>query len=236
MGAYDEFRENILDAHLPLFQQMLHDGSIVFATRPSDEPMTITPPSRRDDLFLDRLMDEFVEIKHTFDRLRDSEIYIRQYPFRTRKLDKVRYLRAMIEAHLNEIYVLAQRLEAMAKFITRAYRRDARAVEIKRSMDEVVTLVQQSLKDVNAARGHHVHRARFQDRELRQLGMMWIVAQRKPDLTSNFETVYRGIKRSKLKWVTDNNALIEKLLDECFKLVDPVVFTRSKGLRPPAVA
>jgi hypothetical protein len=89
--------------------------------------------------------------------------------FSRTRVDKVRFLRFAIEAWLHELYMLRERLYALAAMLHRAYRNDQRspqAVEVAAAMRAIA---KHSLDSVVRARDAHVHESRFADTEIRQL-------------------------------------------------------------------
>jgi hypothetical protein len=233
MGVFTDFRERMLDHYLDLFSRQLHEGSVTFGVTPSDDPITVTPPTRSDELFLEEVFDWVVEITETYERLLDVELYVRRFPFQRTRINKFRYLRFSVEAYLHEAYMLSERLAGLRNYLVKAYRNDARAATIRTVKRQLSGLISERLGALLDARGKHVHRDRFSDLEIRQLGMMRIVAERKPELRANFEFVYQYTRKKKAAWVRQHNAAIAELLDDFFAIVSPIVLSARGELLPP---
>jgi hypothetical protein len=233
MPAFEDFMRHLLDAHIPVFQRELRAGAITFDLRPGHNPMTAVPLRRRDEIFVQRLMDHFTEIHDSYERLRDVELYVGRFPFTRTRVDKVRFLRFAIEAWLHELYMLRERLYAFAAMLHRAYRSDPRsqqAIDIAAAMRAIA---RHALDGVVRARDAHVHENRFSDVEIRQLTLLWVMAKREPQHEWLFETMYAETRQRKRAWVKGNNDLIEQLLDNYFETAMPLVFDREGTLLPP---
>jgi hypothetical protein len=236
MAAFEDFQQNLLDVHIPLFLQRMHDGEIKFDLRTGQNPMTSAPFRRRDDIFLDRLMDSFVEIHDSYERLRDVELYAGRFPFSRTRVDKVRFLRFAVEAWLHELYMLRERLYAFTTTLQRAYRKDARAQRVAFAAESMRQMARHALDGVTRARDSHVHESRFTDIEIRQLSLLRILALREPQQAWLFEAVYIETRRKKREWLQRNNDAVEQVLNEYFGIALPLVFTPSGKLSPPNAA
>jgi hypothetical protein len=230
---FDDFMQYLLDAHIPVFQRELRAGTITFDLRPGYGPMTGMVLRRRDEVFVQRLMDQFAEIHDSYDRLRDVELYVGRFPFPRTRVDKVRFLRFTVEAWLHELYMLRERLYAFAKAVQRAYRRDSRAKQAVNAAAAMRTVAQHALDAVVHARDAHVHESRFVDADIRQLTLLSVMARREPEHTWLFEVRYAEIRKQKREWVTRNNDSIEHMLNDYFAVVLVFVFDPAGKLLPP---
>jgi len=223
---------NLLGAYIPIFRRELRAGSMTFDLRPGNEPMTGMQLHRRDEVFVQHVMDHFAEISDSYERLRDVELYVGRFPFDRTRVDKVRFLRFAVEAWLHEMYMLRERLYAFAAMLQRAYRRDQRSQQAADATTAMRALAKHALDNVVRARDTHVHQRRYSDINIRQLTLLSIAARREPEHTWLFENVYAETRKQKRSWVKQNNDATEKVLDKYFALATEVIFDRGH-LRPP---
>src|SRR5258708_8906688 len=97
--------------------------------------------------------------------MRDTDFYMGQFPYSEAKVAKHRHLVFHVQAFLNEIYILQQRLLRLLAFIERNQRGDARLDHIKDVSLVLRNFVTQSMKKGVAIRGRHVHERRLSDND-----------------------------------------------------------------------
>lgn len=123
---------------------------------------------------------ELSEINATLERLGQIFTYLSHYPGSRvfRGLSEADWLRYHIEFHLQETYVLRERLKRFLKKVEKATAeaRDKSGLSVARVLKTRVDL---SLKNIVSARGGHVHHYRFDDEELKKLdGLVLITTMR----------------------------------------------------------
>jgi len=105
------------------------------------------------------LLDGFREIESTLKTLSLIEAMLKVAPPRSRSISKFEYLKFVIGAHLQELYILDQRLTTYAKKVSRAYKTRIDEAPLAQSvLDTFDSLIK--------TRGEHVHVRRFEDKRI----------------------------------------------------------------------
>ena len=166
---------------LDFLKEGIHPGMLnpVFGLPvPKDVPKH-RGPSPNERYWLDWFR-EFSEINNSMERLTHSLVYLSSYPkskaFHFHRLSEADWLRYHIEAYLNEVYILHERLTRFLRKIEKVgiAARDKSALNSVNKLKAVVTA---SLKNVVRARGGHVHEQRFDDTELANLGSLVLITK-----------------------------------------------------------
>lgn len=168
------------------------------------------------------------EIENTRDALADVEIYIRQFPFAKSGIPKNRHLRFFVQAHLNEMYILKERLTAYAKMLGRLYRGSPRKEMIATSTTKACELVQECLSGITSIRSAHVHQKRFSDEALSNLAGTELIAthsvEQAMEFKRYFERQYREARKGWVSTIGKNTQAVTKLLDVYAALLYAVPF------------
>lgn len=182
-----------------------------------------------------RVFRGFVEVLETYDALLDIAVYLRRFGFRGTRVSKNRYLRYHIQGHLQELYILHERLIAYARVLERTYKGSRRAAAFKSASFRTQQIVRKTLAGVVGTRGSHVHTRRFTDKQLEDLTGVELVAEHSDDLQFRrmLSWQYREVKAALLKTVTENNQEAQKLLDALAAEFLPILFTKAGRLYRP---
>ncbi len=107
-----------------------------------------TPPEKRTGRsnYYQLLTYHLAEIQTTLDTMRDIEFYMGRFPYSEEKVAKHRHLIFHVQAFLNELYILQQRLLGFLKFIERQHRKDTRLDNIKVVCEALRGFVNESMK------------------------------------------------------------------------------------------
>jgi hypothetical protein len=146
--------------------------------RPSDTPKGLKP-SANERYWLDWFQ-EFSEIDASMRRLDQALVYLSHFPhskvFRFHGLSEADWIRYHIEAYLQEIYILSERLSRFLRKVEKVTisHRDKGGLS---SVKQLKLSVDATLKGVVRTRGGHVHEYRFQDGELSDLDTMVLVTK-----------------------------------------------------------
>lgn len=173
-----------------------------------------------------------MEIEQSFANLEIIPEYLRRFPFGRSKISKVNYLRYHVENHLQELYILRNRIEAFLTLLTRYYRKEKDYPEIEKAVKIIRELLTLSFDGLTKLRGHHTHQKRFADDDLIRLSFLDIVSHKKT-LGFLFEGSYRNVRKSKLQWIKRNNQLVKRVLDGCFQYLTLLLFDRAGEIRYP---
>ena len=179
------------------------------------------------------------EIQTTIDTMRDIEFYMRQFPYSQEKVAKHRHLQFHVEAFLNELYILQERLLLFLKFIERQYKRDPRLDHIKAACEVLNDLVIEAMKKGIAIRGSHVHKWRLSDNDIERLMGISIYTKMpskkiQKAFTAYYEREYRKVRKRWRKWVTGGTDQAQRLVDVYFDEVFKLIFDAKGRLLYPS--
>ena len=189
-----------------------------------------TPPGRRTGRRSHHqlLVHHASEIQTTIDTMRDIEFYMGRFPYSEVKIAKHRHLQFHVEAWLNELYILQERLLQLLTFIERQHRKDPRLDHIKAVCRMLNDFVVDSMKKGVDIRGRHVHKWRLSDNQIdRLVGISLYTKMPSRKIQRAFrpyyESEYRKIRRRWREWVASGTDEAQKLADayfeEVFKLI-----------------
>lgn len=213
----------------------------IFLDRPG--PTHLDLVLSRDEIFFQKLWIGVVEIVDSYERLLDIEVYLRRFPFRQTRVDRLRFLRFNIEAYLHEMYILYERLESQVRYLTRAYGKTTRKAEMGAALDSASKSVRMSLRGIIDTRGTHVHERRFSDRSLERLATVELftgvdVSQAATGLEGRqlkwyADRTYREVRKEWHERITANNRLTRSLLDDYFDVLHERLFDQEGKLKFP---
>jgi hypothetical protein len=196
-------------------------------------------PMTQDQRLTMKIFRHFTEIHSCLERLKDFETYISRFPFQKTRVSRHAYLQFIVEAHLNEIYILRERLVAFSKLIDRAYRKDVEAKKYASYAAVMEKYVVDSLSGFARVRGAHIHARRYSHDDIDRLGLIAILEQ---SSDKQFKTAIRALKRMAVvdsherlteqtrKW----NKTASKVVDEYCKAALPLLFDETrKSVRYP---
>lgn len=167
----------------------------------------------------------FTEISEALDALSLTEVLIRLAPPRSKKIEKDRYLKLLVSAYLQEIYILEQRLTAYAKKISRLYH--------KPSLPSLVHhVVYEPLEGIISTRGAHVHSRRFTDEHLDIVSTMALFRRLGHKLGDDLEFEYALARDEWGKRIKTNNEATRSLVDQYCKLLRAVMCKDGKIVLP----
>ncbi len=190
-----------------------------------------TPPGKRTGRknYHQLLTYHLTEIQTTLDTMRDIEFYMGRFPYDEAKIAKHRHLIFHVQAFLNELYILHERLLSLLKFVERQYRKDPRLDYIKDVCKLLRNFVTESMKKGIAIRGHHVHEWRLSDNDHdRLIGMSLHMRMPHVEVQKAFrayyDSEYKKIRARRRKWVASGNEVSQELVDGYFDALFEVVF------------
>jgi hypothetical protein len=189
-----------------------------------------TPPEKRTGRsnYYQLLTYHLAEIQTTLDTMRDIEFYMGRFPYSEEKVAKHRHLIFHVQAFLNELYILQQRLLGFLKFIERQHRKDTRLDNIKVVCEALRGFVTESMKKGVAIRGSHVHEWRLSDNDHdRLIGISLYTKMPNEEIQEAFaayyDSEYKKIRRRRREWVASgigvSRELVDAFFDKLFKLV-----------------
>ncbi|MCD6344893.1 MAG: hypothetical protein J7M17_04725 [Anaerolineae bacterium] len=179
------------------------------------------------------------EIYASFESLLDAELYIRRFPYGNTRITKVRHLRYVVENHLNEVYILKERLKAYLNTVQELYAKGSRKKEVRKITQSLFQFNSEAFGDIVAVRGSHVHSLRYDDEELRRLGNMERLSHLDSDaswsqhLAHSFDFEYKRIRTRRAEQIKAINEAVERVLDIFFSRLYPVLFDEDENLIHP---
>ena len=188
-----------------------------------------TPPAKRTGRsnYHQLITYHLAEIQTTLDTMRDIEFYMGRFPYSEEKVAKHRHLIFHVQAFLNELYILQQRLLGFLKFIERQHRGDTRLDNIKVVCEALRGFVTESMKKGVAIRGSHVHKWRLSDNDHdRLIGIDLYTKMPNEKIQQAFkryyDSEYKKIRKRRREWVASGigvaQELVDAFFDELFKL------------------
>jgi hypothetical protein len=189
-----------------------------------------TPPARRTGRsnYHQLLTYHAADIQTTLDTMRDIEFYMGRFPYSEDKIAKHRHLIFHVQAFVNELYILQERLLGFLKFIERQHRKDPRLDNIKVACEVLNDFVIESMKKGVAIRGSHVHQWRLSDNDHdRLIGIDLYTKMPNEKIQEGFkryyDSEYKKIRRRRREWVASGigvaRELVDAFFDELFKFV-----------------
>jgi hypothetical protein len=241
MGGYKKFMEALTAVILQDLREVQKDekkasvlnqraNKYLFGDGPEALELDVTARER----YIGDLFSHFSEVSVASMTLKDIEFYIRRFPYDVSKISKHRHLQFLVEAYLNEIYILEQRLLTFLTFIERQHKGDPRLTQIKATCKALRKDVQASFKELVGTRGSHVHEARYSARRLNRLAAFEVLGL--PDasdrdegkmatgMRARYNSEYWKARTYFREWVRKINARMGALLDVYFQTLFPLVF------------
>lgn len=154
------------------------------------------------------LLHGFQEIEHALQATELLEALVGSPAPRSATVSKHAYLKFLIGAYLQEVYILECRLTAYATKVRRVYTRvDEKAVS---------QMVREALGETVRLRGKHVHEKRQEDRRIDYLLGAASVAEVVPGLEAIVDAEYRKVRSEWRGQVKRGNAATRELLERYF--------------------
>ena len=203
---------------------------------------TVKRKSSPQDIFFGDLFYGFDEIYNSFERLKDLEVYISNLPNIKTPIEKIDYLRFLLENYLNETYILKERLNKYSKKIKDSYIEDKRYISIRKICILLIKTVEDSLKNITNLRGNHIHDVRYLDKDIKRLTSLIIYKEYINGLQKylpedfvipNFKNEYHKLRKKWKKIFKDNNKQIKILLNIYFEAMLKIVFKNNGEISYP---
>jgi len=245
MESFEKYKENLMtvaDNKLlnikkskEFKEAMIRD---IFSPKESSEDKKDFLPH---DIFFSFLFNGFDEIILTLERLQDLETYISHFPKTKTSNKKINYLCFLIENHLNEIYILKERLVAYYKKIKNYYKGDSRETLVKNKCKQLIDAIENTFKNIKYYRHSHIHRFRYSNKDIKRLETLSIheeiLRKAKNILPSyiipNFNTEYRKVRNEWKNIFKKNNKSIKTVLNNCFKEINVIIFPKDGEISYP---
>ena len=194
------------------------------------------------DIFFGDLFYGFNEISISFERFKNLEVYISRFPNTKTPIAKIDYLCFLIENYLYETYLLKERLNKYSKKIRESYLEDMRYVSISKKCDQLISIVEGSLENINSLRGSVTHVFHYSDKDIDRLKSLilheeFLIGLQKylPDnyVIPNFKNEYRKLRKKWKNIFKDNSKQIKILLNIYFETMLKIVFNNDGDISYP---
>ena len=174
----------------------------------------------------------FTEITDTVDSLELIATLLNVAPPRSKKIDKGIYIKHLVGAYLQEVYILKERLNAYATKVSRLYSSNENKEFVELQVKPVFDLVSSSFRSVNLTRGSHVHGRRYSDKHLDAVSQMALISNFDSDYEFELKIDYYLAKKKWSQTVKNNNEETKKVLDSYFKSLSLVTSKNGKLIAP----
>lgn len=123
----------------------------------------------RDEYYFWKIIGGYSEISSSLRTLEDIEIYITSFPYRNKRITKLRNLKYHIENYFSELYILRGRLNTYLNKISKSFKKDKKCQSIVSFTNSFMITIDKTFSVAIKIRGRHVHEYRFQDNEIIRL-------------------------------------------------------------------
>lgn len=237
MKGWKEFEKLMLDAAQevikPSFENYGKELGEVLLNRLYNikGPTVVDRTLNKKEIFFGKLFRGFTEIFKSIEALKDIEIYIGTFPYRNKKITKLRYLRYNIENYFHEIYLLKNRLISYGTIIDRRYKKDVNTINIE---GNIKSLVENSLKNITDIRGKHVHLYRIEFNNLERLELMELLTSIGEEplgkiLANYYKLTFIKIRNEWKQIIMNNNKTLVKLFDIYSDIITEILFDGKTG-------
>lgn len=169
----------------------------------------------------------FTEIVDAMERLALIETMVRLSPPRSKRVDKGTYIKFLISAYLQEMYIFEERLNAYATKLSRLYKSPELIEQVKNTFSE-------SLKGVRLTRGAHVHEQSYSDDALNDVSMYALFRRVNNEMGHHLETKYQLAQSEWVRRIHENNVATKQIMDHFCALIKPIICKNDK-IHPPEV-
>jgi hypothetical protein len=242
MKEFEPYQSAVLDAMAGAIKPLMEDRSETDAAGkalwnhlfdlpgPKQAGIMRAPSS----MYVGRVFEGFAEIFNSLETLDDISSLVGSPPERRPRISEERYLQFLVEAHLNEVYLLRERLRGYVKSIQRAFKRDPRSNEVFAKTEALTKAIDPALGPFLRLRHAHVHEGRFRDEGISRLGSIkLLLLSDDPKIGTVMRAHYRVQQASVMKrWrkiMKGNSRAVRDLTGSVFEGLYPLVFNKDTG-------
>lgn len=182
--------------------------------------------------FFGKIFDGFSEISRSYEALKLAEILISVAPPRSKKINRDEYIKYHINAYLQEVYILKERLNSYLTKLKRVYKKTKQKEKFEEETALLFDLVKKTLGGVVDTRGDHVHEYRYNDDELIMLSSLTLISNHDDEFLTFASLSYQKVKRIWSTRIKENNITTKKLLDMYFERLYEAVTVDGKIVVP----
>jgi hypothetical protein len=178
------------------------------------------------------------EIEASYRSLLVAEEYIQQLPSGNTNITRSQHLRYVVETWLNEVYILKERLKRFLQVLEELFAKGARRKTVKQITQPQFTHNTRVFEQLTSIRSYHIHRARYNDKELGNLEFleqtldMPAAGPLRHSLAGHIDELYVAIRDKRVQELGSRNQAIAEMLDEFFSTIYPIVFDEDGAIYP----
>jgi hypothetical protein len=170
--------------------------------------------------------------------LEDIEVYINNFPYRNKKITKLRNLSYHVENYFSELFILRERINTYLKKIRKSFKKDKNRQSIVSITNSFLIITKKVFSEPSKTRGRHIHETRFQDNEIRRLESLELLklvndGELKRIISPYFNFDYLLLKKKWKRRVKKMNVSFRKYLDTFGELLVNHLFDEDKCLIYP---
>lgn len=182
------------------------------------ESTSISRNISRDERYINKTFFGYSEISSSMRTLEDIEVYINSFPYRNKKIIKLRNLSYHIENYFSELYILRERINKYLKQIRKSFKKDNNRQSIVSITNSFLIITERVFSEPTKTRGRHIHETRFQDNEIRRLESLELLklvndGELKRIISPYFNFDYLLLKNKWKRRVKRMNVSFRKYLD-----------------------
>lgn len=196
-------------------------------------------PSSKTKFVANILFSPFSEILDSLESINSIYIFIRSFPYKSKKISRVRFLKYHIGNYLNELYMLQIRLKNYLTKIQRGYRKSDTFSLINPIFKLLSEDIENTFKPCFDLRGLHIHKNRYTDKELSRLSGLEILTIRNDNnekrtkfINSYFIAEYNKVKKKWVNSIKEDLKSIETILEDYFEILIRTITTKGKITYP----
>jgi len=139
--------------------------------------------------FFQKIFYGFTEISGAMESLKLAHTLISLAPPRSKRIKQDEYLKYHINAYLQEVYILKERLNIYATKLKRVYSKTNRGNLVPAKINPLFEIIKKAFESIVNTRGMHVHSYRYSDKDLDRLSSLFLISQFKDEFQddANFE-------------------------------------------------
>jgi len=170
------------------------------------------------------------EIFTSLDSLEKIPILIKNFPnsssFKKHKISRIWYLRYHVENHLNEVYILQQRCNALINQLKKLLKKRKNKRRHFILLESYRKRFNNSLEGLKNTRGRHIHKARYSDQKIERVEMLELMLDEKifPGGKIYKDIEYKVVRKEWYEITSKNFKSLKKLVNALCGTLYPVVF------------
>lgn len=186
--------------------------------------------------FIVKIAEPFFDIRNTLYRLNNIESYINWSP-RTKEIYcKFDLLLYHLEHHIQEIYILKERLISFINILKKVYKKyDSSLIE---SFSKLQINISSQLKDFTNERSTHVHSKRYSNESITKANIKLTLLSLENDNYNDLGSVmlrdeYLDLKKELIMLVRSKNNKVQSIINKAFKDINDSLLLEDGNLYIP---